>query len=502
MRVAGSYDCETLQWGTPLSRAHARGALAGDLRAPGIRDAAPDATRPAPARELVEALAREPGAGNWSALLRSGARCVVTGQQPGAAGGPALVLYKIATAVVLAGRLSQSGGVPVVPVFWNATDDEDFEEIARSGWLDAAGRLLFLELERGVQPGWVGDLPAAGDTRAAEAVLGTGHGGMSWPARAADHGAWVAEFVTGIFPELAVVDARCAALRTHAAPLFERYLRDPAAAQANIEAQIAALVAAGFDRTLAPGSLRSGLFLTPERRREKPGADLEPLWTALRTAPQTLSPNVLLRALVQDFLLPSVAHVVGPGEIGYLIELRSLRAAWDIPEPALVPRLSATLVPAAQWDAVQRAGVDPYRGLLAPGPALEAAGAARTAAHAAAAAAEFEPWPARLAAWGIAPAAQGKVLKRLRAVQEEIAVVLGEQGRDALLAEWPALRAFDTTIRPRGRAQERVLGALWARHVLGVGTRVALLEWAGAHLDRLAAHEAEHFVATYEGTTA
>jgi len=501
MRLAGRYACDALDWGTPLSRAHAHGALAGGLRAPGIRDVDPLEPRPQPARELVEALAREPGAGNWQPLLQPGARCVVTGQQPGAAGGLALVLYKVATAIALATRLGHAGRAPVVPVFWNATDDEDFDEIARTGWLDDSGRLVFLELPRDGHAGWVGDAPATADELAATAALGSRAHRVPLPRAAHDHGAWVAAFVAAVFPEVAILDARSAALRTHAAPVFERYLQDPAGAQEGVEGQIEALVARGFDRTLMPGSLRAGLFLTPERRREKPGADLQPLWTALRTAPQTLSPNVLLRALVQDFVLPSVAHVVGPAEIGYLIELRALRAAWGIPEPALVPRLTATLLPAAQWDAIERAGLEAHRWLLAPAAALEDAGAARTAAGRGALDREFERWPAQLETWGIKAAAQGKVLKRLRAAQEEIAVALRDNGRDGLLNDLPALRGLETWVRPRGRAQERVLGALWVRTILGDTTRAALLALAEAHLETLEAHRAEHFVGVYEGTS-
>jgi hypothetical protein len=323
---------------------------------------------------------------------------------------------------------------------------------------------------------------------------------MALPENAPDHGAWVAAFVRGIFPEVAIVDARSPALRTAAVPLFERYLQDVGAVQTRVEAQIEAAVARGFERTLAPGSLRSGLFMTPARRREKPGADLAPLWTALRSAPQTLSPNVLLRALVQDFVLPSVAHVVGPAEIGYLIELRTLRAAWEVPEPALVPRLTTTLLPAAQWEALERTGMDPHRWLLEPGAALDDAGGARMARERAGLDAAFAAWPARLGEWGIPAAAQAKALKRLRAAQDEMAVLLRDHGREALLTHWPALRTLESWVRPRGRAQERVLGALWVRAVLGSGTRDALLGLAAAHLDALAAHRAEHFVGMYERT--
>src|SRR5262249_43304872 len=186
----------------------------------------------------------------WARLAAPDARAVVTGQQPGCVGGAALAAYKAATAVALARRMERDGGAPGVPVFWNATDDEGFDEIARVGWLDGAGRLGFLELPPAGRGGWIGDLAATGDEAALQAALGERAAEYSCTA-AADHGAWVAHFLVHLFPELAVVDARSAALRRHAAPLFERYLEDVRGAHDLVERQIAAVGAAGFERTLA-----------------------------------------------------------------------------------------------------------------------------------------------------------------------------------------------------------------------------------------------------------
>ena len=54
---------------------------------------------------------------------------VVTGQQPGALGGPLLALYKLGTAIELAEHVEQTGGAPCVPLYWVGSDDVDFREI-------------------------------------------------------------------------------------------------------------------------------------------------------------------------------------------------------------------------------------------------------------------------------------------------------------------------------------------------------------------------------------
>ncbi|MDX1395946.1 MAG: bacillithiol biosynthesis BshC, partial [Gemmatimonadota bacterium] len=79
---------------------------------------------------------------------------VTTGQQPVLFLGPLYVLYKALSAIVLAEELESRLDVPVVPVFWIASDDHDIDEIGRTSVLDAGGEIRTLELDReGRTPG-------------------------------------------------------------------------------------------------------------------------------------------------------------------------------------------------------------------------------------------------------------------------------------------------------------------------------------------------------------
>jgi uncharacterized protein YllA (UPF0747 family) len=126
------------------------------------------------AASLVDDLRREsPDDGHfWEVLRQPQARVVVTGQQPGALGGSLLVLYKAATAVALARSLEQRSHTPVIPVFWNATDDVDFDEIASIGWHTQDDGLFHLQLPRQDRrtESFIGDLPEAGDHAALAAI--------------------------------------------------------------------------------------------------------------------------------------------------------------------------------------------------------------------------------------------------------------------------------------------------------------------------------------------
>jgi len=66
------------------------------------------------------------------------AMVVVAGQQPGLFGGPLYTLTKALSAIALARAAEAASGRPVVPIFWVASDDHDFEEVRRT-WLSDGG---------------------------------------------------------------------------------------------------------------------------------------------------------------------------------------------------------------------------------------------------------------------------------------------------------------------------------------------------------------------------
>lgn len=68
------------------------------------------------------------------------------------------------------------------------------------------------------------------------------------------------------------------------------------------------------------------------------------LYSELEHSPELFSPNVILRPLYQELLLPSVAYVGGGGELAYWLERKSLFRHYQIPMPVLVRRHSALLI--------------------------------------------------------------------------------------------------------------------------------------------------------------
>ena len=88
------------------------------------------------------------------AFVDRGGYVVITGQQPGLFGGPLYALYKGFTAAALARRLEAVTGRPVLPVFWVASEDHDWNEVRATHVLDVRNRLQEVAIpKRGPGPG-------------------------------------------------------------------------------------------------------------------------------------------------------------------------------------------------------------------------------------------------------------------------------------------------------------------------------------------------------------
>ncbi|GGK14720.1 hypothetical protein GCM10008955_05220 [Deinococcus malanensis] len=300
-------------------------------------------------------------------LAHPASRVVVTGQQAGLLTGPAYSVHKGADAALLARTLSQEDA-PVVAVYWVASQDHDAAEVASTTLLDRDERLhrLTLDLPQGLPVGripwhteWTAQIHALLDHSDAPAEHVAALRSRLERALAAggSYADVFARLIHGLLGPagLLVLDPLHPALAALMAPTLARELEQPLESSARIEAAAHALEEAGFVPQLRRPAGATNLFLEEDdgQRRllrfdgrqfstETRSYTRRELHVCLQTDPSKLTPAAGLRPVVQDVLLPTLAFVVGPGEIAYGAQLRDVYPLHAVQQPLLWPRLSVT----------------------------------------------------------------------------------------------------------------------------------------------------------------
>lgn len=306
------------------------------------------------------------------ALERGQTCAVVTGQQVGLFSGPLYTIYKALTAIKLADRLGRNGPRACVPVFWLAADDHDLAEIDHIALLDKDDRLE--EVRCGMPPGRP-RLPAAvlalppeiSDCLARLADL-TRESEFKADVIAALSEAyrpgrgWVeafARWMTRLFGSrgLIFVDPSHPRLKELGGEVFAREIAEGSASTPPALAASRMLSDAGYESQVQLHEGMLGLFYAEGERRsiQWDGRAFEikdpretrskgDLLALAKEKPFLFSPNVLLRPIYQDTLLPTVAYVGGPGEIAYFAQMKGVYEAFGLPMPVIYPRKSLTVV--------------------------------------------------------------------------------------------------------------------------------------------------------------
>ena len=289
-------------------------------------------------------------------LLNPNSRTVTSGHQLGLFGGPAYFVYKIAGLIKLAQELDVIE-TPVLPIFWMATEDHDFEEINhfylgedRIEWkregAGACGRMSFEGIEQ-VQ----NDLrKALGNRPDSDRLLGLFE---STYLKSKNLSEATLKLVHAIFEgqDLLCLDADSKVLKAHFVPYMKQELLAQVA-EPLVNEKSAVLKGLGYKAQVFPREINL-FFLTDdgryriEKRGEDYGlVDADQTWTEeellkkLEENPQSFSPNALLRPLYQEVILPNVAYLGGGGELSYWFQLKAVFDHFQVPFPALFPRNS------------------------------------------------------------------------------------------------------------------------------------------------------------------
>jgi bacillithiol synthase len=334
---------------------------------------------------------------NISKLREADCIAVVSGQQAGLFTGPLYTIYKALSAVKLAECMAQRG-IKSVPVFWMATEDHDFPEVATAEIINRdcvlssvsvpaalhsdglpVGRVVLDETIAASIQNLLAALPKTEFSDDLEKLLRAAY----QPGQ--KFGDAFAKLLTALTGEwgLILLDPLDSQLKQVAAPLYAdaaRRAHDIAIAIVNRSHE---LEKAGYHAQVAPSENSFPLFWHDDKGArhaltrtqtgnyrtkadgQKPYRELglatEYSATALADwalrEPDRFSPNVTLRAVVQDFLLPTVAYYGGAAEIAYFAQTAEVYRILARPATPILHRASLTLVERHTWRSLERYGI-------------------------------------------------------------------------------------------------------------------------------------------------
>jgi bacillithiol biosynthesis cysteine-adding enzyme BshC len=411
---------------------------------------------------LRDAILRAPGTDALLSKLEAPDVLVVTtGQQPGLFTGPLYTIHKALSARALATILEQRWERPVVPLFWLANDDHDFAEASGAAWLRADGtvaerRLTPRSADAPQLPMYRTQLPPEISGIVAELTgdlrqLQWGRDAAMWIEHHWRPGRTIGEAYAGSLAELLgragvlTFDPTHRSAKRAMAPHLIKALGLARELDRDLHTRAGELAAIGQEGGVPVGDGATLVMLEGKEGRDRLVADgegfvtrrseerftLAELQALAAAAPERLSPNVLLRPVVEAAILPTVAYLAGPGELRYWQLTPPIYSRMRLTPQAALPRWSGVIVEPR----VARA--------------LEAFGA--TLADLTSATNDLER---RVAAQGMSPEAR-TALDRLAAQVEEQFAILEREG----IGVAPQLvRALQTLHRKMAWLAERTEG--------------------------------------------
>ena len=290
---------------------------------------------------------------NIKSLLDKNTYTVTTGHQLNIFTGPLYFIYKIITTINLAKELKTAyPKYNFVPVYWMATEDHDFEEIS---YFRLFGNKYSWEHPN--PRGTVGRLSTEGLNKILDKInempdfFKTAYTKFENLANATRY------YVNKLFAQegLVILDADHPKLKSS----FVNVIKDDLTChsskklinETNQNLKNLGYKAQIFSRDINFFFLENNL----RERIEKQGDDYKvlnsnisftekELINAIKTTPEKFSPNVVLRPLYQETVLPNLAYIGGPAEVIYWLQIKSIFENFNTEFPILVPRNFALVV--------------------------------------------------------------------------------------------------------------------------------------------------------------
>lgn len=324
-------------------------------------------------RTALEAMTVPEGVSNGrlDSWVEKGGLVVTTGQQPGLFGGPLYSIYKALTTLSLARALEAELARPVLPLFWVASDDHDWAEADHTYTIDSKNEL---RLVRVADPGAKGRsihrvglanelaaaltefmqlLPTTDFSDSYVKLLLDAHDSSATLSSSFQQ---VMEGLLG--PQgLFFTDAANPVVKDRSSAVLLAEL-DAVESEALLRGTAESLEANGYHVQVHIMEGGVNLFLEGPAGRERLYRDdagfhlhhsgerltRDDILARIQADPSVLSPNVLLRPIVESAVFPVVSYVAGPGEMAYYAQIRGLYESHGMQMPVIHPRYGVTAV--------------------------------------------------------------------------------------------------------------------------------------------------------------
>lgn len=301
---------------------------------------------------------------------------VIGGQQAGILTGPLYSIHKVISIIKLAEQKERQLGVPVVPVFWIAGEDHDFQEVNHvfvpvnqkiDKWTYPEKVLQKkmvsdIDLNKNACLSWVQNIiENFGETEHSNSLLQFAEDQVTKSQNFVD---FFANIIMELFKDygLLIVDSGNKDFRLIQKEFLAKQLDNHETITFSVLEQQKQIGNKGYPITIDISDQAANLFFYDQKQNErilleynresnrfvgKSGAasfSKEELMELVSKKPEQLSNNVVTRPLMQEWLFPTIAFIAGPGEISYWAELKLAFEHFHIKMPPIVPRLNITFL--------------------------------------------------------------------------------------------------------------------------------------------------------------
>lgn len=314
---------------------------------------------------------------NIEKLKNHDTTAVITGQQTGLLTGPLYTIYKTINCIQLSKHLSDKYNIPVIPIFWAASEDHDFDEIKTIHWQTKDNDIKSYQYNPSE---YTSGLSACDikiedsifhlieeiktstiDTEFKENVLDIISKAINTSESMSD---FFARLMVRLFGKygLVMVSPHLKSIRELSKPLLIKEILNPTISSKKIIETNNELSEIGYTPVLSKNENQLNMFIYIDKIRTKllfennqyqaidsagnvvKNFEKFELTTLAENNPQMFSTGVVMRPVVQDYIFPTIAYIGGPGEVSYFASLKKVYDFFEVSMPIIFPRTSVVLI--------------------------------------------------------------------------------------------------------------------------------------------------------------